>query len=118
MPGWPDYEVSDHGWCRSVDRLVDGKLDGNGEPSRRRAAGKLLTPIVRPNGLVCFNLWWENGYTQFPVRRLVLMAFDRPRPRGMDAVNIDGDFSNNRLSNLKWAHSPSAAVIRRAMGMV
>lgn len=117
IPGWPEYEISDHGNCRSTERVVDGKLDGGGAPSKRRLAGQLLTPVIRASGLVCFNLWYENEYTQFPARRLVLMAFDRPRPRGMDAVNEDGDLSNNHLGNLKWAHSASAAEIRRTMAI-
>lgn len=117
VPGWPEYEISDYGNCRSTERVVDGKLNSDGIPSRRRLAGKLLTPVIHDSGLVCFNLWCENDYTQFHARRLVLMAFDRPRPRGMDAVNVDGDLSNNRLDNLRWAHSASAAEIRRAMAI-
>lgn len=118
VPGWPEYDISDHGRCRSVERWVDGKVGSRtGEVSRRRLAGRLLTPVIRPSGLVCFNLWSGNVYTQFQARRLVLMAFDRPRPRGMDAENIDGDLSNNCLSNLEWKHSSSAAEIRRVMGI-
>lgn len=117
IPGWPDYEISDHGHCQSVDRVVDGKADDSGVPSKRRISGRRLTPVIRPNGLVCFNLWSDNDYTQFPARRLVLMAFVGARPRGKDAVNKDDDLNNNRLENLEWQYAPSASEIRRAMGI-
>jgi hypothetical protein len=102
IPGWPDYEISDQGRARSKSRWVDGRLDANGRRSRRLVKGKLLKPVVRDSGIPCFNLWRGNDYRQFPVRRLVLLAFNRPGPRGADAVNVDGDLSNNRLGNLKW----------------
>jgi len=118
IQGWPDYEISDHGHCRSVARIVDGKLDGSGVPSKRRLTGQLLTPVIRqPSGLPCFNLWRNNEYTQFPARRLVLLAFGRMRPRGTDAVNVDGDLTNNYLGNLVWQLPEGAAEIRRALGI-
>jgi hypothetical protein len=114
--GWPDYEISDHGRCRSVERHVDGKLDGSGRPSRRRLAGKMLTPVIRDNGLVCFNLWRGNDYRQFAARHLVLSAFERPQPHGMRAVNKDGDLSNNHLDNLAWHYSRRVGELVRLMG--
>lgn len=119
IPGWRYYEMSDWGNCRSLDRTVDGKLTGDGEPSKRTIKGALLTPRIRPDGTPCFNLWEGNRYVQVPARRLVLMTFVSPQPRGMDAKNIDGDVTNNRLSNLKWAFSERARAssIRRLMGI-
>ena len=111
--------MSDWGNCRSLDRVVDGKLNGDGEPSKRLIKGALLTPRIRPDGTPCFNLWRGNDYVQIPARRLVLMTFVSPQPRGMDAKNVDGDVTNNHLTNLKWAFSERARAssIRRLMGI-
>lgn len=92
------YEVSSEGRIRSVEREVSGR-----ERSARRLRGQELTPRIRPDGTRAVNLWHGNKYRQIPVRRIVLEAFDRERPRGFDAKNIDGDPANNRLENLQWA---------------
>jgi len=119
IPGWRFYEMSDYGNCRSLDRVVDGKVNGEGEISKRLIKGALLTPRIRPDGTPCFNLWHGNDYVQIPARRLVLMTFVSPQPRGMDAKNKDGDVANNRLDNLEWAFSERARAshIRRLMGI-
>lgn len=91
------YAVSNMGIVKSVDRYVKGR-----ENSRRWLKGVVLTPRTRPDGTLAVNLWQENSYRQVPVRRIVLDAFDGPQPRGFDAVNIDEDPTNNRLSNLEW----------------
>jgi hypothetical protein len=119
IPGWRYYEMSDHGNCRSLERTVDGKLNGGGEPSKRLIKGALLTPRIRPDGTPCYNLWRGNDYVQIPARRLVLMTFVSPQPRGMDARNRDRDVTNNRLDNLEWAFSERARAssIRRLMGI-
>lgn len=38
----------------------------------------------------------------FMVHLLVLAAFGPPRPRYSRPKHIDGDFSNNRITNLRW----------------
>jgi hypothetical protein len=96
--GYEDlYEASRRGFVQSLDREVAGR-DG----SMRKVKGKVLTPRVRPDGTVAVNLWRNNEYVQVPVRRIVLEAHDGPRPEGMDAVNVDGNPANNKLSNLEW----------------
>lgn len=100
IPGHPGYQVSDQGRVRSVDRVVQGR-----EGSARRVKGRVLTPLVRPDGLRVVNLWLNNTYCQRPVRELVLVAFDRPCPTGFEAVNVNGDSVDNRLCNLRWRPS-------------
>jgi hypothetical protein len=98
VPGYEGlYEVSDQGQVRSLARSVKGR-DG----SDRRITGKIISHRVRPDGTVAVNLWKLNTYKQFPLRRVVLLTFDSPRPRGFDAINSNGDPSDNRLSNLQW----------------
>ena len=36
------------------------------------------------------------------VHILVLEAFVGPKPKGMEGCHYDGDFSNNKLENLRW----------------
>lgn len=109
------YEVSDQGHVRSMERSVKGR-----ENSTRKLQGKILTPRVRPDGTLCTNLWVGNKYKQLPVRRIVLEAFDRARPRGYDAANINGDPADNRLGNLQWRYDRrlrSISGMRRTLSM-
>jgi hypothetical protein len=96
--GYEDaYEVSDLGRVRSICRSVRGR-DG----SKREIQGKILTPRIRPDRTHAVNLWVQNDYRQVPIRRVVLEAFDRERPKDYDAANKNGDPSDNRLTNLEW----------------
>lgn len=91
------YEASNMGQVRSLERFVRGR-DG----SARRLLGQVLTPRIRPDGTHAVNLWKNNKYKQVPIRRVVMETFDRPKPNGMDAINVNGNPADNRLSNLKW----------------
>lgn len=96
--GYEDwYEVSSYGRVRSKDRTVRGR-DG----STRRLQGQLLQPRKREDGALAVNLWVDNRYKQKLVHRLVLEAFDRPQPRGMEAVHINTVNNDNRRENLRW----------------
>jgi len=37
------------------------------------------------------------------IAHLVLEAFDRPRPTGMECCHCDGNSLNNQFNNLRWA---------------
>ena len=97
VPGYPAYEVHPDGQVRSVHRAVKGR-----DSSERNIAGKILTPTVRPSGVSAVNLWRGNSCRQIPLREVVLTTFDRPKPAGFEALNINGDLSDNRLGNLRW----------------
>jgi hypothetical protein len=117
VPGWRAYQVSTDAQARSVDRLVGGKMTITGRRSSRFIKGMMLTPVPRADGTPCVNLWRGNRYVQVPIRRLMMLAFKGPRPRGMDAENIDGDVTNNDLSNLRWAYSRKTITFKRLIGM-
>lgn len=103
------YEVSNQGEVRSLARSVKGR-----ECSDRQITGKVIVPRIRPDGTVAVNLWKSNTYKQVPVRRIVLLAFDGPRPKGYDATNVNGDPGDNRLHNLQWQPDRrSRAALRR-----
>lgn len=91
------YEVSSYGRVRSCDRVVSGR---NG--SKRRLQGQLLQPRRREDGAMAVNLWGANKYQQRLVHRLVLEAFDRPQPRGMEAAHLNTIPHDNRRENLQW----------------
>lgn len=90
IPDAPGYDVSTLGRVRSRVRFR-----GSTEPRILRAAPNIKT-----------------GYAQVElkgarrgkvtVHSLVLLAFIGPRPDGMQVRHIDGDQSNNSLSNLAY----------------
>jgi hypothetical protein len=91
--GFPDYEVSDHGLVRSLDRWISF-ADGRG----RTASGQLLKPWKHMGDYQAVSLKGK----RFLIHTLVLEAFVEVRPDGLVCCHIDGDPSNNQLSNLRW----------------
>jgi hypothetical protein len=64
----------------------------------RRKFLKLHTTGMYPSVVLC-----KDGNTkEFRIHRLVLEAFIGSRPVGMGCRHLDGDRTNNKLSNLKW----------------
>jgi len=105
------YEISSYGRIRSRERLVKGR---NG--SSRRLQGQMLQPRRRDDGAMAVNLWKDNKYVQRLVHRLVLESFDRPQPRGMEAVHINTIPHDNRRENLRW-ENVSTSRRKRALRM-
>lgn len=96
--GWEGlYEVSDLGRVRSVPRRVPG---GNGSHASR--GGRILAQAADRQGYRKVSLSDRTRRPALPVHRLVLDAFDRPRPDGMQARHLDGDPGNNARANLVW----------------
>lgn len=95
----PDYEslyqASTEGRIRSVDR--SGIWTGRGYRSMK---GRILKPGRNTKfGHVTVAVGKNNSVN---VHVLVLQTFVGPRPTGYDGIHLDGDASNNKLSNLKW----------------
>lgn len=94
------YEVSDLGRVRSVDREV--WVSG----SRGRAAhwhprkGRILRP-GRMNKYNHLSVAIGRGNSR-TVHSLVAEAFIGPRPEDLDVCHRDGDATNNRASNLYY----------------
>lgn len=95
------YEVSDLGRVRSVDRIVC-QANRWGSLSNRHLRGKVLSPAKNSHGYLVVALG-NRGQTTMSVHILVLSAFIGPRPRGKEGAHGDGNPSNNRLSNLRYA---------------
>lgn len=103
VPNHPDYEVSDYGRVRSVDRMKvytrRDQYSGDMLSISRRHRGKILQPgtvksghqlVVLTRGNPCF------------VHALVLTAFVGPAPEGTECCHWDDDPANNHLTNLRW----------------
>jgi hypothetical protein len=56
----------------------------------------------KANGYFRVSLARDGKSIQFPVHRLVLLAFRGPCPAGMIACHNNGDGFDNRLENLRW----------------
>jgi HNH endonuclease/NUMOD4 motif len=90
-----EFEVSDHGRIRSLDRVIDGGLG-----RRRRQKGVMLSPVAGGHsGHLTVRL---TGQRIRYVHQLVLEAFVGPCPEGLNGLHWDDDRSNNHISNLYW----------------
>lgn len=101
IDGWPGYEVSDQGRVRSWKQRSRTQrrtwvIDRTREP-------RVLRPCKR-NGYPSVLLIRDGDDRQwFSVHRLVLSVFVGPPPHDHEGAHRDGDRTNNRLSNLRWA---------------
>ena len=87
------YEVSDLGRVRGLERYVNGY----------KIKPKIMSLWLSKGGYcrVCLNK--EGVQTPISLHRLVASTFI-PNPENKACVNhIDGNPSNNKLSNLEWA---------------
>jgi hypothetical protein len=84
-----NYEVSDYGRVRSI--------------ARPACAGGLLALSPTKQGYARTSLWQRGKRASFLVHRLVLEAFNGPCPNGLEAAHLNGNRSDNALSNLIWA---------------
>ena len=83
IPGW-DYSVSSEG------------------DVRHDATGYVLKPMMSNRGYARVALWHKNKSTYKSVHRLVAQAFI-DNPCNKEGVNhINGDKTDNRVSNLEW----------------
>jgi HNH endonuclease/NUMOD4 motif len=87
------YEVSDEGFVRSVDRVIERR----GKPARLK--GKELKLLAHSQGYwsVCLS-----NQKRHLVHSLVMEAFVGPRKKGMDINHKNGDKKDNRLENLEY----------------
>jgi len=101
VPGYEGaYEVSDHGNVRSLTRRVPyGRHPG------MIYKGKTLKKFMNKNGYFAVKLSFAGYMRTTYVHELVLRAFVGPRPtteeRG-EIRHLDGDKTNNCISNLKY----------------
>lgn len=83
IPDYPRYRISNLG---SVYSITSNKIISPGDI----------------NGYKFVVLYNEIGCKNFLVHRLVLLTFVGPCPNNYNGSHVDGDRSNNKLSNLLW----------------
>lgn len=86
------YEVSNLGNVRSLDRTVNNPANG-----QYRVPGKTLRLCHAKNGYTVVNLGRKTHY----VHRLVCETFIGAIPNGMTVNHKNGDKSNNTVANLE-----------------
>lgn len=96
IPGFPGYQASNNGNIRSVTHFMNNRWETKtlkkGRILRQEKVKGYWRIVIRRNGKK------ENRL----VSRLVAMAFI-PNPENKPCIDhIDGDPSNNNISNLRW----------------
>ncbi|MBM6630318.1 HNH endonuclease [Mammaliicoccus vitulinus] len=106
IPGFEGlYEVSDLGRVRSLDREViykDGRV--------RIYKGEILKQYINTHERLKVNLSKDNkAYTKHP-HSLVALAFIGERPENYHVCHIDGDLTNNKLTNIRFDTASQNAI--------
>src|SRR5690625_2328955 len=97
IPGFIGYEVSDFGNVRSYYRK------GNHRNKRTRYPRTLAKRARKDGAYPSVSLPKDNGkYSSCAIHRLVMLAFVGPCPDGYQVAHLNGDPSDNRLTNLKY----------------
>jgi len=86
IPSFSDYYVS-----------IDGRI-----LSKKTENGKILSPIVSRSGHMYVFLYKNRKMFKVWVHRAVLEAFFGPPGKGQECRHLDGNPSNNHISNLSW----------------
>jgi hypothetical protein len=102
IPGFSDYEVSNHGRIRSKERKKKYKsgrtmhLKAKEKSIRKHPSNQfMMTDLIDSKG---------KRKTVYP-HKAVAQAFlenDKPRKKRV-VIHLDGNISNNHVDNLKWA---------------
>jgi hypothetical protein len=100
IPGYEgQYQVSNMGRVRSLDRVVMRKHRWGGHLVAWKYKGKILSG--KPKGSGHLNVGLGANNTKL-VHRLVLLAFVGEPKNGQECLHTNGNPQDNRLSNLRW----------------
>jgi hypothetical protein len=97
------YEVSDLGKVRSIDREVVRRYR-TGKVISYPLCGHTLKPVAGNgrNAYASVLLSKKGKVKRFLIHRLVLETFIGPPETGQEGCHCDGNGKNNRLDNLRW----------------
>jgi hypothetical protein len=97
IPDFEDYTASNLG---NIKRKIT--ISKAGWAGKRSVGGLILSPKIKANGYLEVSLRLTPGVRKSAyVHRLVFMAFHGLIPSHLEINHIDGDKSNNSLSNLE-----------------
>ena len=115
IPDFSDYEVSDDGFIRSIERT---KVFKNGRKMRFDSKNKQLRRHPS-NGFLMTDLINNKGIrkTVYPhkIVATVFLRNDKPRKKKV-VIHIDHNLENNHVSNLKWCSFSESIKIGFASG--
>jgi hypothetical protein len=95
IPSAPAFAISDLGRVKRVRGST---------PEAKAAIGKPKKPTLSAEGYCIVGLWSDGRTVTFQVHRLVCDAFHGPAPsRRHQAAHGNGDKTDNRATNLRWA---------------
>lgn len=102
IPGFTDYEISNDGKIRSVDRVKNYR---SGRKMNLAGKEKLLRKHPA-NGFLMTDLIDDRGKrrTVYPHKMVALVFVPNDKPRKKKVVmHLDGNPENNSFENLRWA---------------
>lgn len=95
IPFAPNYLITEYG-------EVFNSVYRNGRTCKTLDTPKKLSPVKNRRGYLRIALWSDNKYRIWSVHQLVLLTFVGECPDKYECAHLDGDPSNNHVSNLKW----------------
>ena len=98
IPGYDGYEVSDFGNVRSY--YLKGNHKRKRSPHPRTLAKRARSSGAYPS--VSLPNPTTGKYHSKAIHRLVMLAFVGPCPDGLEVAHLNGDPTDNRLSNLEY----------------
>lgn len=106
IPNIESYAISTDGEVLALSKVREGKLSqlnnmfGREDRSQRKYKAKIIKPYFKARYWYV-NLMHNGTKKDYRVHRLVYMAYIGPIPSGKVIDHIDGNTSNNNLSNLR-----------------
>lgn len=89
------YEISDQGHVFSLARV---------NRSGKRIPEIHMKPAISEKGYVKVNLRRDGKMKRYGIHRLVAETFIKKDPNLHEVNHIDGDKTNNAVSNLEWSN--------------
>lgn len=97
IPGFPRYAIDENGTVISIC-----SRNGKGK-DRPWSSAERKSLKIDNRGYYRVNLYTADGRRkEIPIHALVLMTFVGERPNGMECRHLDGNQTNNHVSNLAW----------------
>src|SRR5262249_14499452 len=101
IPGYKEYEASNRGRVRSVNRTAVTSASIRSQSYQRFHHGRILRPCTKSTGHLSVVLGRSSGSKD--VHWLIALTFIGPCPRGQEVRHLNGIPSDNRLENLEYA---------------